>query len=71
MRKLQRRVKYPDSARRDGVQGEVLVAFVVDTNGKVLEPTIKKSLRDDCVAAVLEALKGAQFKPARLVGGGG
>ena len=58
MRKLQRRVKYPDSARRDGVQEEVLVAFVVDTNGKVLEPTIKKSLRDDCDAAVLEASRG-------------
>lgn len=56
--------KYPDAARRAGIEGTVFVAVVVDKEGKVTSAEVLKGpaeLRE----AALEAAKATKFKPAR------
>ena len=37
-------VKYPDDAKKAGIQGKVLVVFVVSKEGKVINPKIVRSV---------------------------
>lgn len=62
--------RYPDILRKAGVEGEVLVQFVVDTMGNVEPATFKtlKATHELFASAVREALPGMTFTPARLKG---
>lgn len=62
--------RYPDILRKAGVEGEVLVQFVVDTMGRVEPATFKtlKATHELFAVAVREALPGMTFTPARLKG---
>lgn len=61
---------YPDSLRTAGVEGEVLVQFVVDTLGKAEPQTFKvlKASHEAFAAAVKEAMPGMNFIPASIKG---
>lgn len=54
---------YPEMARRAGLQGQVLVAFIVTREGRVAEPQVLKG-PEIFRAAALEAVRQFQFKPA-------
>ena len=54
---------YPEMARRAGLQGQVLVAFIVTKEGRVSEPRVLKGPEIFCAAA-LEAVRQFHFKPA-------
>ena len=41
-------LKYPDKARKNSLEGKVIVQFVVDSLGKIRDIEIIKSLRKDC-----------------------
>jgi len=41
---LQENVKYPKSAQENNIQGKVTVSFIVDETGKVIEPTVERSV---------------------------
>jgi TonB family protein len=62
--------RYPDLLREAGIEGEVLVQFVVRPDGRADVATLKvlKQSHDLFAAAVKNALPTARFKPA-LVGG--
>lgn len=55
---------YPEMARRAGLQGQVLVAFIVTREGRVTEPRVLKG-PEIFRAAALEAARQFRFKPAR------
>ncbi len=59
---------YPDFLRQAGVEGEVLVSFVVDTAGRVDLGTFKvvRATHDQFVDAVRKALPRMRFIPAEL-----
>ena len=57
-------LKYPESARKEGITGTVEVALQIDEEGKVVDSKIAKSLHPDCDKAALEALKSVKWKPA-------
>ena len=62
--------RYPDMLRAAGVQGEVVVTFVVDTTGRA-EPSslvILNSTNDLFGAAVRTALPAMRFLPAKADG---
>ena len=62
----QTRPRYPDAARREGVEGEVLLRFQVLGNGHVGAVTVTRSAgRDDLDRAAVEAVKTWLFDPAR------
>lgn len=58
--------RYPDSLRTQGVQGDVLVQFVVEANGSVRGESIKVLLAQhpELAQTVVTALRDMQFLPA-------
>jgi len=68
-----RRVKgapasYPDAARRHRLTGTVTVTMIVTETGEVEEPTVTESAGHILDAAVLDAVRGWRFEPARKDG---
>ena len=61
--------RYPESLRRAGIDGEVVVQFVVDTTGRVDLRTVQvvRSTHDAFTTAVRETIAKLRFAPA--VGG--
>lgn len=61
-------VEYPSFARKVGIEGRVVVQFVVDEKGHVQNPTILKSDHEILNEAALEAIKKQKFEPGRQRG---
>ncbi len=62
-------VKYPAEAKKLGVQGRVMVRFIVDENGKVIKPEILKSDNPLLDEAALKSLEGCpDWAPGRYKG---
>jgi TonB family protein len=58
--------QYPDSARREGKEGRVLLRVLVDADGRTKSVEINTSSGDDTLdRAATEALKKWRFVPAR------
>lgn len=58
---LAQEIVYPDSAFTHGVEGTVVVKFIVDKNGDVKNPTVVKDIGDGCgeeAIRVVELMKG-------------
>ena len=76
------RVRYPAESRDGGVEGNLILQFVVDTAGRAVMSTVRDvwpSRRprltgdlaryyEEFVAAAVEAIKDARFEPARIGG---
>ncbi len=60
---LQRKVKYPEMARRAGIEGRVTVQFIVNEDGKVENPRVIRGIGGGCDEAALAAVKQAEFTP--------
>jgi protein TonB len=62
--------RYPDGLRRAGVSGLVQVQYVVGSNGRIREGTVRVVVcsHPDFALATLDALHDARFKPARRGG---
>jgi TonB family protein len=52
-----RLVKYPAAARQKGVQGEVILGFVIDKNGKMEEMEVIQGIGSGCDEAAMDAFK--------------
>jgi len=62
---IQRNLKYPEIARKAGVEGRVLVHVRVDKKGNVIETKILQSLGNNgCDEAAVDAIKKVKWKPA-------
>jgi len=59
---------YPDEARRYRYQGSVTVDFLVDENGHVQDPHVSESAGEILDKAVLQAMRGWVYLPARKKG---
>jgi protein TonB len=60
---VQQRIKYPELARNAGIEGRVVVQFVVTSEGKVANPRVVRGIGGGCDEAALEALEYAEFQP--------
>lgn len=67
---LQENLKYPEAAKEANINGKVFVSFIVDTNGKMTDFSIVKSLGHGCDEAAIEVLKNAaiEWNPAKMEG---
>lgn len=61
--KLYSKIKYPEIAIKQGVEGRVVVRFVVDKNGKVSDPEIIRGIGAGCDEEVLRVIKLMTFTP--------
>lgn len=59
---------YPQEARNDGVSAEIMVEFVVDETGRVLNPHIVRSSDRRFDDATLRAVTKWRFEPGRVKG---
>jgi protein TonB len=60
---LLRHLVYPPEARQAGVEGEVILQYIVHTDGTPVDIKVVKSLDANCDAAAIHALKQVNFKP--------
>lgn len=63
---IQRKLKYPDIARKAGIEGRVIVNVLVDEKGRVVDTKILKSLgHSGCDEAAIAAIKAVRWRPAK------
>ncbi len=65
---LQERVQYPPLAREAGIEGQVVVQFVVSEVGRVEDAVALRSPHPMLSEAALAAVRGATFRPGRNAG---
>ena len=65
---LQGRVEYPELARRVGIEGQVIIQFVVDERGAVVDPVVLRSPNDLLAEAALKAVRESRFAPGQQRG---
>jgi protein TonB len=61
-------VQYPFEMRRAGVTGEVVVEFIVDTNGNVMNAFAVRSSQREFEANAVSSVSKWKFKPGRKSG---
>ncbi|MDQ7039739.1 MAG: M56 family metallopeptidase [Rhodothermus sp.] len=65
---LYEKIQYPEAARAQGIEGKVIVRFVVDETGEVREAQIIRGVHEALDQAVLQAVQTLRFKPAQKDG---
>ena len=66
VRFLSQNVKYPDAAQQNGIEGVVMVSFVVTSKGAVTQIKVEKSVDALLDAEALRVIKMLPtFKPAQ------
>lgn len=58
-------VKYPELAKKEGVEGVVLVKLTIASTGKIAKAEVSSSVRADLDQAALDAAKAVSWIPAR------
>lgn len=66
--KLQQGIKYPERARKAGIEGRVIVQFIVTENGTVEDPRVIRGIGGGCDEEALRAVRDAKFEPGRQRG---
>jgi protein TonB len=54
---IYKNIKYPPIAKENGIEGTVVIQFVVDKNGDITEPTIVKDIAGQCGTEALRVVK--------------
>lgn len=62
-------LKYPESALRDGIQGRVMVDFIIDKDGKVTDVRVVRGIDPDLDAEAVRVVSASpKWKPGRVNG---
>lgn len=61
---LYRNMQYPDRARRDGIEGRVMLEFMVHEDGSVHDIEVLSTPSDLLSRAAIDALRKVEFRPA-------
>lgn len=65
---IQKKIVYPEIARRAGVQGRVFVKAFVDELGNVTKVTLIKGIGAGCDEAAMKAVRQTKFRPGKQRG---
>ena len=65
---IQGKIKYPEIAKKAGVEGRVFVQFVVNEQGTVESPVVMRGIGAGCDEEAIRAVSQAKFKPGRQRG---
>ena len=58
-------ISYPEKAKADGVQGRVMVKFVIEADGSVSNAEVVRGISEECDAEALRVIQGMpNWKPA-------
>lgn len=61
-------IEYPEDAIRDGIEGRLVLSFVVDTDGATSDVEVVESLHPACDSAAVRALRQTRFVPGNQNG---
>jgi TonB family protein len=67
-KEIQKNLFYPEFARKDGIEGEVLVEAIIDERGEIVETKIIESLGAECDKEAIRAIQSVRWKPATKQG---
>ncbi|MDI6401392.1 energy transducer TonB [Balneolaceae bacterium ANBcel3] len=59
---------YPDAARRAGIEGRVIVQFIVNEHGQVTNPQVIRGIGGGCDEAAIDAIRSVEWTPGRQRG---
>lgn len=65
---LQKRITYPEIAKKAGVEGRVIVQFVVTEQGTVSDPVVVRGIGAGCDEEAVRAVQQARFTPGKQRG---
>ena len=65
---IQKKIKYPEIARKAGVEGRVIIQFIVDESGSVSDPAVVRGIGAGCDEEALRVVRDAKFKPGKQRG---
>jgi protein TonB len=60
---VQSRIIYPEIALKAGIEGRVIVQFIIDKEGNVVNPVVIRGIGGGCDEEALRAVKTAKFRP--------
>jgi len=60
---LQSKIKYPEMARRAGIEGRVYIQFIVNEQGNVEDPRVIRGIGGGADEEALRVVRDAKFKP--------
>lgn len=62
---IQKKLKYPEIARKAGIEGQVVIYAKIDKKGNVIKTRVVKALGNSgCNEAAIKAIKSVKWKPA-------
>jgi TonB family protein len=70
MKYLSKKLKYPKDAKKEGIQGKVVLRFVLDATGRVVPESVKvvESLNESCDREAIRLIKNSPpWTPARNI----
>ena len=65
---LYKNINYPDMARKVGIEGRVIVQFVVDEDGQAESVKVLRGIGGGCDEEAIKVIKKAEFAPGRQRG---
>jgi protein TonB len=60
---LQSKIRYPEMARRAGIEGRVFIQFIVNEQGEVENPQVMRGIGGGADEEALRVVSQAKFKP--------
>lgn len=60
---LQAQIRYPERARKAGIEGRVHIQFIVDETGQVVDPHVVRGIGGGCDEEALRVIRTAEFSP--------
>lgn len=68
IRNFQKTIVYPEMALLAGIEGRVVVQFIIDTEGKVNNPVVVRGIGGGCDEEAIRAVSKARFIPGKQRG---
>ncbi|MGN8226523.1 energy transducer TonB [Gracilimonas sp. BCB1] len=65
---IQKHITYPEMALKAGIEGRVVVQFLIDKEGNVVDPVVVRGIGGGCDEEALKAVKQVKFKPGKQRG---
>jgi len=63
MYSIQSKIKYPEIAKRAGIQGKVIIQAFIDENGNVVHAKVLNGIGGGCDEMAVDAVKKTKFNP--------
>lgn len=68
MYSIQSKIKYPEEAKRNGIEGKVFIQAFIDETGNVVEAKVIKGVGHGLDEAAMDAIKQTKFTPGKQKG---